>query len=165
MLFTIEHNKWLNLYILYFYPLNELISNCDACYRFKKKLARGQQRAKKSRNIENIQLGEHLATIWHQVFNMISFKRDVLERQSLSEVNMGRGSLICERVHKKVVEYFKNNVPQQQIAKVLQITSSKDSEKLEKSLCVRDKAEDFCGSSWSSGPQTKLHHSSAWFCH
>ncbi len=45
---------------------------------------------------------------------MISYKRDVLERQSLSEVKMGRGSPICERVHKKIVEYFKNNVPQHQ---------------------------------------------------
>ncbi len=55
---------------------------------------------------------------------MISYKRDVLERQSLSEVKMGRGSPICERVRKKIVEYFKNNVPQHQIAKALQISSS-----------------------------------------
>ncbi len=37
---------------------------------------------------------------------------------------MVRGSLICEWVRKKIVEYFKNNVPQRQIAKALQITSS-----------------------------------------
>ncbi len=37
---------------------------------------------------------------------------------------MGRGSPICERVRKKIVKYFKNNVPQHQIAKVLQISSS-----------------------------------------
>ncbi len=37
---------------------------------------------------------------------------------------MGRDSPICERVHKKIVEYFKNNVPQCQIAKALQISSS-----------------------------------------
>ncbi len=37
---------------------------------------------------------------------------------------MGRGSPICERVHKKIVEYFKNNVPQRPIAKALQISSS-----------------------------------------
>ncbi len=43
---------------------------------------------------------------------------------SLSEVKMGRGSPICERVRKKIVEYFKNNVPQHQIAKALQISSS-----------------------------------------
>ncbi len=37
---------------------------------------------------------------------------------------MGRGSPICERVHKKNVEYFKNNVTQCQIAKALEISSS-----------------------------------------
>ncbi len=95
---------------------------------------------------------------------MISYKRDVLERQSLSEVKVGRGSPICERVRKKIVEYFKNNVPQRQIKNVkskshhLQcITSSRDSEKLEK----LDKAEDLCWMPCSSGPQTTLHHSSA----
>ncbi len=36
---------------------------------------------------------------------MMSYKRDVLERQSLSEVKMGRGSQICERVCKKIMEY------------------------------------------------------------
>ncbi len=48
---------------------------------------------------------------------MISYKRDVLERQSLSGLKMGRGSTICERMRKKVVEYFKNNVPQHQNCK------------------------------------------------
>ncbi len=37
---------------------------------------------------------------------------------------MGGCSPICERVRKKIVEYFKNNVPQCQIAKALQISSS-----------------------------------------
>ncbi len=49
---------------------------------------------------------------------MVSYKRDVLERQSLSEVKMGRGSPICERVHKKIV--FKVfYVPQHQIANLI----------------------------------------------
>ncbi len=39
---------------------------------------------------------------------MISYK-NVLEKQSLSDVKMGRGSPICERVRKKIAEYFKNN--------------------------------------------------------
>ncbi len=47
---------------------------------------------------------------------MIIYKRDVVERQSLWEVKMGRGS-ICERVCKKIEEYFKNNVPQRHISK------------------------------------------------
>ncbi len=55
---------------------------------------------------------------------MISYKRDVLERQSLSEVKMDRSSPICERVRQKILGYFKNNVPQFQIAKALQISSS-----------------------------------------
>ncbi len=37
---------------------------------------------------------------------------------------MDRVSPICERVRKKIVEYFKNNVPQRQIATSLQISSS-----------------------------------------
>ncbi len=81
-----------------------------------KKLARGQQRAEKARHFEKIQLGEHLATYWYQVCNMIIYKRDVLERQIQIP--------ICERVHKKILENFKNNVPQHQIAKTLQILSS-----------------------------------------
>ncbi len=55
---------------------------------------------------------------------MISYKRDVFERQSLSEVKMGRGSPICERVCKKIVEYKKKNVPLCQIVKALLISSS-----------------------------------------
>ncbi len=79
---------------------------------------------------------------------MISYKRDVLKRQSLSEVKMGRGSPICERVRKKItLKTTFLNVKLQRLCKShhLQcITSSKDSGKLEKSLCVRDKAEDLC---------------------
>ncbi len=79
---------------------------------------------------------------------MISYKMDVLKRQSLSEVKIGRGSPTCESVRKKIVEYLKKtflNVKLQRLCKshhLRCITSSKDSEKLEKSLCVRDKAED-----------------------
>ncbi len=43
---------------------------------------------------------------------MISYKREVLVRQSLLEVKMGRGYPVCERVRKKIVEYFKKNIPQ-----------------------------------------------------
>ncbi len=86
---------------------------------------------------------------------------DVLARQSLSELKMGRGSPICERMRTFFLEYFKNNVSQCQIAKALQISTStvhniisKVSEKLEKSLCVRDKAEDLCWMPMVFGPQT-----------
>ncbi len=55
---------------------------------------------------------------------MISYKRNILERQSLSKVKMSRGSSIFKRVRKKILEYLKKNVPQRQIAKALQISSS-----------------------------------------
>ncbi len=55
---------------------------------------------------------------------MISYKRDVLERQSLSEVKMGRGSPICERVHKKMWNTLKTTFLNVKIAKALQISSS-----------------------------------------
>ncbi len=89
---------------------------------------------------------------------MISYKRDVLERQNVSEVKMDRGSPICERVCKKIVEYFKTpflNVILQRLCKYhhLQcITSSKVSEKLEKSLCERDKSKDIYWMSVVFGP-------------
>ncbi len=67
---------------------------------------------------------QHRVTSPTLPYMLISYKRDVLERLSLSEVKMGRDSPICERVRKKIVEYFKNNVPQRQIAKALQISSS-----------------------------------------
>ncbi len=91
------------------FTLNELISNVMPVTGLKK-VGTGATKGWKSN--------------WHKVCNMISYKRDVLERQSLSEVKMGRGSPICERVRKKIVEYFKNNVPQRQIAKALQMSSS-----------------------------------------
>ncbi len=93
---------------------------------------------------------------------MISCKRDVLERQSLSEVKMGRGSPICECV-KGLWNTLKTlflNFKVQRLCKShhLQcITSSKDSEKLEKSLCVRDKAEDLCWMSIIFRPSDDTH--------
>ena len=55
---------------------------------------------------------------------MIGYKKSILERQSLSEVNMGRGSPICERLCLLIVENFQNNIPQCKIAKTLKISSS-----------------------------------------
>ena len=76
---------------------------------------------------------------------MISYKGDVLERQSLSEVKMGRAVKECAKRLWNTLKTMFLNVKLQRLCKShhLQcITSSKDSEKLEKSLCVRDKAED-----------------------
>ncbi len=80
--------------------------------------------------------------------------KSAIREASLSEVKMGRGSPICERVRKKIVEYmeiicgiFGNHLQC--------ITSSKVSEKLEKSLCVRDKAKDLC---WMPGLRALRRH-------
>ncbi len=68
---------------------------------------------------------------------------------------MGRGAPICESVCKKIVEYFKNNVPQRQIAKALQISSStvhnfiKRFRETGEISCVKDKAKELC---WMPGP-------------
>ena len=58
---------------------------------------------------------------------------------------MGRSSPIFEKVHKKIVKRFKNNVPQ--IAKALQISSSGVHNTIKRfketgEMCIRDKAKD-----------------------
>ncbi len=140
-----EHKKCLNREFVHIYPLNQLISNVIPATGLKK--VSGQQKAEKM-TFENVQLGEHLAT--KLIYIRSRYKRDVLEGQSLSEVKMGRGSPICERVHTKVVEYFKNKVPSYIIAKTLQISSStvhniiKRFRETGETLWVRDNAEDLC---------------------
>jgi len=83
---------------------------------------------------------------------MISYKRDVLKRQSLSEVKMGRAvKEYVKRLWNTLKRMFLN-VKLQRLCKshhLLCITSSKDSEKLEKSLCIRDKAEDLYWMPWA----------------
>ncbi len=78
---------------------------------------------------------------------MISYKRDVLERQSLSEVKMGKYVKECVKRLWNTLKTTFLNFKLQRLCKSHHsqcITSSEDSEKLEKSLCVRDKAEDLC---------------------
>ncbi len=69
------------------------------------------------------------------------------------------------------MKYFKNNVPQRQIAKALQISSSTVHNIIKR---FRETGEISVhkgqgwrplldAHAWSSGPQTTLHHSSAWF--
>jgi len=75
--------------------------------------------------------------------NMIGFKKSLSEWQCLSEVKMGRGSPIPPKLWQKIVEQYQKGVSQRKIASYhhLQcIISSKDSENLEQSLCVRVKA-------------------------
>ncbi len=96
-----------------------------------------------------------------------SLKSVQTSRQSLSEV----WAEALQSVNECVPRLKKNNVLNVKLQRLCKshhpqyITSLKESEKLEKSRCVRDKAEDLCWMSGSSGPQTTLHHSSAWFCY
>ncbi len=95
---------------------------------------------------------------------MISYKRDVLG--SLSEVKMGRGSPICERVRKNIVEYFKNNILQCQIAKALPFSLSSVHNIIKRfretgEISVRKGQGRRPLLDVREGPQTTLHHSSA----
>ncbi len=57
---------------------------------------------------------------------------------------MGRGSPICERVRNNIAEYFKNNVPQRQIAKALQISSSTVHNIIKRFRGPGENSEDLC---------------------
>ncbi len=58
---------------------------------------------------------------------------------------MGRGSPVCQQIREKIIEMFKNNVPQRKIGRDLDISPStvhniiKDSRNLEEFQCVKDK--------------------------
>ncbi len=82
--------------------------------QFSKKLARGQQRAEKAKHFEK--RGENL-----QLIKLIGIRSVTwLAIKAMSwrgRSKDGHGSPIYERVRKKIVEYFKNNVPQRQIEK------------------------------------------------
>ncbi len=81
---------------------------------------------------------------------MNSYKRDVLKKQSLSEVRWAEALQSVKECVKRLWNTLKTmflNVKLQRLCKshhLKCITSSKDAEKLEKSLCIRDKAEDLC---------------------
>ncbi len=117
----------------------------DACYR-SQRLAWGQQRAEKARHFEKIQLGEHLATNevnWHQVCNLISSK--ILAKLRWTEALQFVKEYVTRLWNTSKTMFIDIKFPRLCKSHHLQcITSSKDSEKLEKSLCVRDKAEDLC---------------------
>ncbi|XP_029947370.1 uncharacterized protein LOC115388384 [Salarias fasciatus] len=59
-----------------------------------------------------------------QISNLTQCAERFPERQSLSEERMGKGSPLCEKLREKIVEQFKNNVPQRKIAKNLGIALS-----------------------------------------
>ncbi len=58
---------------------------------------------------------------------------------------MGRGSPVCQQIREKIIEMFKNNVPQRKMGRDLDISPStvqtqlKVSRNLEEFQCVKDK--------------------------
>ncbi|XP_061654971.1 zinc finger and SCAN domain-containing protein 2-like isoform X1 [Phyllopteryx taeniolatus] len=98
-----------------------------AAIRSKKKL---EQVAKKTEKVEECSSNtclEHPTgdqANWEQVGAMIGYKRSFPELRSHSQAKVGRGSPLCEQVREKIVEQFKDNVPQRTIARNLGISSS-----------------------------------------
>ncbi len=43
---------------------------------------------------------------------MIWYKSSIQERSSPLGAKMGRGSPVCQQIREKIIEMFKNNVPQ-----------------------------------------------------
>ncbi len=97
-------------------------------------------------------LNVHIRNSWRtnlqlirSIGNMIGYKKSLSEWQCLSEVKMGRGSPIPPILRRKIVEQYlsfseKNCKEFEVIIIYSGIISSKDSENLELSLCVRVKA-------------------------
>ncbi len=55
---------------------------------------------------------------------MIWYKSSIQERSSPLGAKMGRGSPVCQQIHEKIIEMFKNNVPQRKIGRDLDISPS-----------------------------------------
>ena len=76
-------------------------------------------------------LNVHIRNSWRtnlkllrSIGNMIGYKKSLSERQSLSEVKMGRGSPIPPMLRRKIVEQYRKEVSQRKIAKSLKLSSS-----------------------------------------
>lgn len=92
---------------------------------------------------------------WQQVSNMIGYKKSFLERQSFSEVKLGKGSLISKKKTQKhlyIVKLFQNNLPQFEFEYV--IIYSTEHHQIWRNLCApgsRSKVNIGCQS--FSGPK------------
>ncbi len=50
------------------------------------------------------------------------YKSSIQERSSPLGAKMGRGSPVCQQIREKIIEMFKNNVPQRKIGRDLDIS-------------------------------------------
>ena len=55
---------------------------------------------------------------------MICYKRSIQERSNPLGAKLGRGSPVCQQIREKIIEMFKNNVPQRKIGRDLDISHS-----------------------------------------
>ncbi len=95
----------------------------QTCNTFQKKLGQEQFRASNEVNwLDN-------DVIWNRwcqqvIVIMIWYKSSIQERSSPLEAKMGRGSPVCQQIREKIIEMFKNNVPQRKIGRDLDISPS-----------------------------------------
>ncbi len=55
---------------------------------------------------------------------MIWYKSSIQERSSPLGAKMGRGLPVCQQIREKIIEMFKNNVPQRKIGRDLEFKES-----------------------------------------
>ncbi len=89
----------------------------------KKKLGQEQFRASNEVNWLN---NDVIWNSWCQqvIVIMIWYKSSIQERSSPLGAKMGRGSPVCQQIREKIIEMFKNNVPQRKIGRDLDISPS-----------------------------------------
>ncbi len=95
----------------------------QTCNTFQKKLGQEQFRASNEVNWLN---NDVIWNSWCQqvIVIMIWYKSSIQERSSPLGAKMGRGSPVCQQIREKIIEMFKNNVPQRKIGRDLDISPS-----------------------------------------
>ncbi len=95
----------------------------QTCNTFQKMLGQEQFRASNEVNWLN---NDVIWNRWCQqvIVIMIWYKSSIQERSSPLGAKMGRGSPVCQQIREKIIEMFKNNVPQRKIGRDLDISPS-----------------------------------------
>ncbi len=95
----------------------------QTCSTFQKKLGQEQFRASNEVNWLN---NDVIWNRWCQqvIVIMIWYKSSIQERSSPLGAKLGRVSPVCQQIREKIIEMFKNNVPQRKIGRDLDISPS-----------------------------------------
>ncbi len=106
-----------------FVNIHPFLSFRPATNTFQKKLGQEQFRASNEVNWLN---NDVFWNSWCQqvIVIMIWYKSSIQERSSPLGAKMGRGSPVCQQIREKIIEMFKNNVPQRKIGRDLDISPS-----------------------------------------